>query len=323
VAEADRPNERPPSVEMRVARLAAAQFGVVTAAQLRSLGVEERTTRERAQRGVLHRIHRGVYAVGHPWLSPDGVRLAAVLACGPGAVLSHRAAARLWRIRSDGALREVTTPGRRVGPPDVLLHRTRRLGDDDVTEVDGIPVTSVARTIVDLAEVVTLPILRRVVHEAEVLRLLDVRAVEEALGRVPGRRRARHVLSAIDSPAPDPTNSAFVAAFLGLCERFGLPRPQVSVLVDAGGLEAEADCLFARARLIVELDGEHVHGTHKRFHADRRRDAALAAAGYLTVRLTWRRVTTDAEAVAEELRRMLAARTPPAEVVAPTASEVP
>jgi hypothetical protein len=223
-------------------------------------------------------------------------------------VLSHRAAAALWQISDNRRLREVTTPGRRLGPSDVHLHRTRRLDEADVTMVRGIPVTTVARTLVDLAEVVRMGTLQRAVHEAEVRRLLDVRATEEALFRVPGRRGRRRVLGVLARPAPDPTNSRFVAAFLGVCERFGLPRPSTSVWLDVGDRLVEADCLFARERLIVELDGEAAHNTRKRFHADRRRDTALAARGYMTLRFTWERVTREGAGVADEVRHVLAAR---------------
>jgi hypothetical protein len=189
-----------------------------------------------------------------------------------------------------------------------MLHRTRRLDPEDVTAVRGIPITSVARTIVDLGEVVRMRALQRAVHEAEVRDLLDVRATEDALYRVSGRRGRRRVLGALGVKAPDPTNSDFTVAFLRLCERFGLPRPATGVYLDTGEWLAEIDCLFPRERLIVELDGERVHLTRQRFHSDRRRDAALAARGWLTLRLTWERVTKDAEKVADEVRRVLESR---------------
>ena len=291
-----------------VAALAARQHGVVSAGQLREAGLGEAAVRRRVASGRLHHVHRAVYAVGHPALSPDGVRLAAVLACGPRAVLSHRAAAAVWRLLGNDELAEVTTPGRRVGPRQVRLHRTRRLEADDVTEVRGIPITSVARTIVDLAEVVPMRALQRAVHEAEVLGVLDRDATLHALARVPGRRRRRRVLGALGSHAPDPTNSAFTAAFLALCERHGLPRPSTGVYLDTGEWLAEVDCLFPRERVIVELDGEQVHRTRGRFHSDRRRDAALAARGWLTIRLTWERVTKEDALVAEEVRRIIESR---------------
>ena len=151
-------------------------------------------------------------------------------------------------------------------------------------------------------------VLQRAVHEAEVQRLLDVEATEEALGRVPGRRRRRRVLGRPGVRAPDPTNSHFTAAFLRICERFDLPRPSTGVYLDTGEWLAEIDCLYPRERVIVELDGERVHLTRQRFHSDRRRDAALAARGWLTLRFTWERVTKEGVAVADEVRQVLATR---------------
>jgi Transcriptional regulator, AbiEi antitoxin/Protein of unknown function (DUF559) len=302
------PSERPRALDARLAAFVEDLHGVVGIDELRALGFSKTAIRRRVESGRLHRVHLGVYAVGHRALSPDGVRRAAVLACGPAAVLSHRAAAAVWKLLDNDMLREVTTPGRRVGPCDVVLHRTRRLEAEDVTAVRGIPITTVPRTIVDVAEVVRMRALQRAVHEAEVLDLLDVRATEDALYRVPGRRARRRVLGALGVKAPDPTNSDFTAAFLRLCERFRLPRPSTGVYLDTGEWLAEIDCLFPREKVIAELDGERIHLTRQRFHSDRRRDAALAARGWLTLRFTWERVTKDAERVAHEVRRVLESR---------------
>lgn len=252
-----------------------------------------------------------------PWvtqLTTDGRALAAVLACGEEAVLSHRSAALLWGVRGGTTARwHVTSPtmsGGLEGPPSVATHRTRRLPPEDVAHVRGIPVTTLARTLVDLAQVGTAREVGGAVHEAEVLRLLDVTAVEAVIARLPGRRGIRMLRAALARPAEGPSRTAFVTAFLELCEGHGLPTPRTSVHLDMGARLVEVDALFAGRRLLVELDGEAVHGTSRSFHADRRRDAALAARGYLTLRLTWQRVTEESAAVAEELRRILALRRP-------------
>ncbi|HEU4974306.1 MAG TPA: type IV toxin-antitoxin system AbiEi family antitoxin domain-containing protein, partial [Baekduia sp.] len=300
------------TLDQRIAALAEEQHGVVTVAQLEAVGLDGRSVRHRAAAGRLHRIHRGVYAVGHRRLDRTGRRLAVVLACGEGAVLSHVSAAEAWGLRGGSSVRwHVTAPhmsGGRTGPDTVVLHRTRHLGPDDVDVVDGVPVTSVARTLVDLAGTVNATQLARAVHEAEVLRLLDVDAIAAAMARVPRRRGARRLRELLGHTDPAVTAATFVRAFLRLCERHRLPRPETDVHLPAGGRLIEADLLFRAQRVIVELDGEAVHHTRRNFHSDRRRDAALAAEGYLTVRLTWHRVTREAPATAAELRRILAVR---------------
>ena len=300
----------PPPLDARVAALAARQHGVVALWQLSSLGLGARGAQHRAVSGRLHRIHRGVYAVGHPRLGAAGARMAAVLACGIGAVLSQRSAAALWGLLATAAARlDVTAASRgRSGPAGVVLHRTRCLEPVDVTERDGVPVTSLARTLVDLAAVVSDDQLARAVHEAEVLRLLDVGAVLEAIDRLPGRRGTGHLRALMAEPDPGLTRSELERRFVGLCRTGGLPLPRLNAAVEVAGGSFEVDALWPRERLIVELDGAHVHATRRAFHADRRRDAALAAQGHLVVRLTWQRVTRERAATTEELRRILSLR---------------
>lgn len=298
----------PPRLDVAIARLAGRQHGVVSLAQLTALGLSARAAQDRVGAGRLHRVHRGVYAVGHARLSADGVRMAAVLACGDGAVLSHRSAARLWGlIGGTGGRVEITVgrSGGRQGPASVRLCRTRRLSTMDVTVVRGIPVTTVARTLLDLSDVLDAQRLQRAVHEAEVGRLLDVTAVRAVIARHPGRRREATLQEALGTPAADPANSVFAAAFAALCRDHGLPAPHLGVHLDLDGRLAEVDALFPEARVIVELDGEQVHHTRRSFHRDRRRDSAFAALGFVVVRLTWQRVEREAAVVADELRRTL------------------
>jgi predicted transcriptional regulator of viral defense system len=298
-----------------IAELALKQHGVVALSQLRTLGVTDRAMHKRVRSGRMHRVHHGVYAVGHAALAPDGRRLAAVLACGRSAVLSHRSAATMWDlVGGDGSKWHVTAPGRsggRQGPREVVVHHPRSLHPADVTTLRAIPITTVARTLVDLADVLGQQRLERAVHEAEVLRLLDVDAVHRALQRAPGRRGRRTLLTVLAAhTASAPTRSELEARFSQLRRDHDLPRPRTNVHLDIGEpVPAEVDALFDDTNVIVELDGAATHHTARAFERDRARDAALAARGYVVVRLTWRRMQAEPRAIAAELRRTFHART--------------
>jgi very-short-patch-repair endonuclease len=193
----------------------------------------------------------------------------------------------------------VTEKGRSPWSP-VRLHETRDLPLDDLSECRGIPVTSVARTFVDLAAVVDERALRRAWHEAEVLRLLDVRAVEAVLDRSNGRRgtgRLRRLLPVSAAP----TRTELEARFLDLIRAHGLPMPAVNTFVH----EYEVDFYWAAERLAVETDGAHVHDTRRRFEDDRRRDVELAKRGIHVARFTWRRVVDEPAAVAADVIELL------------------
>ena len=236
--------------------------------------------------------------------------MAAVLACGPRAVVSHFSAAAASGLRPSSRRKiEITTPDRgRRGPPDVEVHCVRRLSPHDVTSLRGIPITTVARTLVDLAGVLPADQLQQVVHEAEVQRCLDVAAVEAAIERANGRRGIAALLAALCQPSPGATHSELERHFVALCRRGGLTLPRLNVPLQLGERLVEVDGLWVGQRVIVELDGEESHHTRRAFHADRRRDSALAALGYVVVRLTWTRVTREPAATVSELRRLLAVR---------------
>jgi hypothetical protein len=171
----------------QIAALAARQHGVVSRAQLLALGLGQGAIDHRVVRGLLHPVHRGVYAVGHSVLGPRGQWLAAVLAAGPGAVLSHSSAAALWGIRDAARARPEVTVARRRRLTSVTTHRIA-LAEDEITINDGIPVTTPARTLVDLAEQLTPQRLERAVHEAEYRRLTSPLSVDALLTRHPKRR---------------------------------------------------------------------------------------------------------------------------------------
>lgn len=298
-------------VDVVIAALAARQHGVVAVRQLVACGLGDRGARHRLASGRLHRLHPGVYAVGHADVSLDGRRIAAVLAGGEGAVLSRFSAASAWGILNDDGRRfDVVAPGRsggRIADARVVdLRRTRRLPEEDVGVLRGIPITTVGRTLLDLAGCAGERVVRRAVHEAEVLRLLDVEAVVATIDRNPGRRGTRKLRSALGISAPEP--SGISALFLALCADHGLPTPRMGVYVDGGDRLYEVDALFEAERLIVELDGRQVHDTARNFQTDRRRDSVLAARDFQTLRYTWQRLCGERAAVAGELLSALALR---------------
>jgi very-short-patch-repair endonuclease len=224
-----------------------------------------------------------VYAVGHDALTWDGRCLAAVMAYGPQAVLSHRAAASRWLLLPGTPAIEITAPPGRTRRDRVILHSSRPLAPADRTIQDRIPITSVARTLVDLAEVLPERRLADAIHQAEFHRLLDVNEVEAALNRVPGRK-SRHKLHralAADDPPPASRNDA-ERLLHDLCVQHGLPKP----LVNASVHGHEVDLYWPEARLVVELDGGAAHMTRRAFREDRRRDRRLAAEGIQVVRVT-------------------------------------
>jgi Protein of unknown function (DUF559) len=270
--------------------------------QLLELGVARGAIQHRLAVGRLHRIHVGVYAVGHAAISLHGRLMAGVLACGPEAVLSHRSAAWLWGLQppSDQPV-DVTVPGRsrhrRVG---IAVHRTRNMQGEDRKVRERIPVTSVARTLIDLAEVLRPAQLERALEEAERLRLFDLRAIEKRCRGRRGLRPLRALLAEAGVTAA-PTRSELERRFLALCREEGLPVPAVNLFV-AG---FEVDVIWAEQRLVVELDGYAFHGNRAAFERDRVRDASLQLAGYRVLRVTHRRLEWEPAAVAAMVRSSL------------------
>jgi hypothetical protein len=224
----------------------------------------------RLERGQLHELHRGVYVVGFRRISTKGRWMGAVLACGPGAVLSHRSAARLWRLippRAEPV--DVAAPNRQVRREGIEAHRCQ-LRDGEWLTRDAIPVTSPFRTIFDLAAVVKM---RRALLES----------------RAPGGI----------------TRNEFEEAFVALVDRFGLQRPRKNAPLAIRGRFFEIDALWERERVAVELDSRSIHGTHKKFESDRLRDRILVAEGWRTMRITWRQLQEEPEAIAEDLAQAL------------------
>jgi very-short-patch-repair endonuclease len=292
---------------VRIAALAKRQHGVVAARQLVALGLAQQTITEWVAAGRLHRVHRGVYAVGHPLLGANGRRMAAVLACGPGAALSHAAAAALWDLRrSDATTIDVSVPGRagRMKRAGLRIHRPRTLGPNEVTTRHGIPTTTPARTILDLAALKHTR-LERLLDQAEILELTDYPALDAIARAHPGHRGATKLRATIARYEAGATlkRSDLERLFLTLCEKHGLPTPKVNHS-PAG---KEVDFLFADHRLIVEADSWRFHKTRQAFERDRARDAMHLRAGYRTLRVTDRQLEHAAREVAATVAMALEA----------------
>ena len=292
--------------------MAERQHGVVSLTQLQSCGLSPSAVRERVAAGRLTRLHRAVYAVGHARLTKRGHWMAAVLAYGTEARLSYRSAAALAGIRPDNrAKTDVTVPGRSArSRPGIEVHASTTLTEADVTIIDGIPCTTLPRTLLDLAEVVDKRAVEKAIDQAEVLRKFDLRAVNEVLSRAAGRRGAavlRRVLA--EYARPTLTDRELEERFFALCRSAALPRPAMNEWITLdGGIAYKADFLWRAERLIVETDGWGSHGTRQAFENDRRRDRRLSVAGWTVVRFTWRDVEREPEEVIETLARLWEAR---------------
>lgn len=290
--------------------LAASQWGVVQAGQLLDLGFTRSAISRLAALGWLRRLHQGVFALGHDKLMPDGHRLAAVLSAGPRAVASHVTAAAIWELRGEsGGVRHVSVPAPLSGARStakVRVHRPRVLDPRECTVRNGIPVTSLARTLVDLGDVVSAEQVRRAFIRAEQLRLIDMRQIEDALDRTRRRRGPsvlRGVLRAYD-PRWQRTRSWLELLALDLVRDHRLPQPEVNAWL-AG--RWEADLLWRDLRLVVEIDGGGVHGTPGARARDAVRDHALRRLGYDVVHVSEEQLVRPA-AVAARIDRRLAAR---------------
>jgi hypothetical protein len=288
-----------------LAELATRQHGTVAHRQLRELGYSTGAVRKAVLAGRLHRLHRGAFAVGHRRLTWQGRCMAAVLACGPHALLSHGSAAHAWGLApATSAQKDVTLPHGVGRHPGIRLHRCRTLTEDDRSLLDAIPLTSASRTLLDLAAAAAPGRVDRALEQAERLELFDLVAVESLLarcGRHPGAGRLRRAL-ALYKPLPF-TRSELERRFLRLVEEAGLPAPVANSLV-AG---YEVDMHWASRRLVVELDGFEHHRTRAAFERDRRRDEDLKLAGFEVVRLTARRIADDPQGVAARLAALLTA----------------
>jgi very-short-patch-repair endonuclease len=292
------------SREQEIMAMAARQRGLLTGTQLISIGVGRRTIERWVGSGRLQAVHRNVFAVGPQPLTRHARWLAAVLAKGPGAVLSHQSAAALWRLAGDRLEVHVTAPSGRHGRglSGIHLHRCE-LARDEWMSREGIPLTTVARTLFDLAETAESPQLRSAWDEADRLRLLRIPQVATIYERHP-RRRARSRIGrflAAEQRHVEDSASPLEERFAAFVIAHRLPPPHTNVLVDGD----EVDVLWPQARLIVELDSWEFHAHRAAFEKDRNRDTEHLLSGYNTIRVTHRRLSDEPDRLAAQIRALL------------------
>jgi len=284
----------------RIWRLSDEQHGVVSRTQLLALGMSESAINHRLENGRLHRIHRGVYAVGRPQLDPRGRWLAAVLACGPRAALSHKSAAALWGIlHGDPKPIEVSLPmGLQRHRKGVKAYRRSRLTTADVTRHAGIPVTLPALTLIDLANQLPTARLEAAIKAADTLGLVDPEELRQAAGRAGMARGASRMRELLDRRVFAMTDSELERRFLPLSQRAGLPKP----LTGANVAGYRSDFYWPGLGLVIETDGLRYHRTPTQQAKDHERDQAYAAAGLTALRFTHAQVEFEPDRVIETLR---------------------
>lgn len=291
-----------------LARVARRQHGVVSLSQLTDLGFTVDGVGQLARVGRLHRVHRGVYALGPASLSPPGNRIAAVLACGPGSLLAFRSAgSHLELAANSSSLVDVMTP-RQARRRGIRAHALPALTAADRIVRDGIPCTSVARTLLDLAAAGTTDV-RPALEQAEALGEFDLRAFAEVLERNAGHRGARRLrdaLAAMTGPGPR-FRSEFERRFRPICRAAGMGEPLINEVVRLPDGPLEVDYLWPDLRLVVECDGYEFHRSRRDFRNDRRRDRRLAAAGIHCLRYVWEDLD-DPGRIERELRAIGARR---------------
>jgi len=284
---------------------AARRHSVVTTGELHACGVGSAAISRLVAAGLLRRRHRSVYVVG-PSEPPHARAMAALLACGPHAALSHHAAAALWEIRrAPNPAIDIIHPGSARAHTGLRTHRMSLDGQDVGVRL-GMRVTTPARTLLDLASVLDARHLARAVEEARVLRLVGLRDLHDVIGRAgirPGVPALRRSLAALED-APSLTRSEAERRLLELVRAARLDAPLTNVRVG----RHEVDLLWRNQRLIAEVDGYRFHASRSAFERDRRRDGELLALGYRVLRVTWRELTEAPEAVIANLARALATR---------------
>jgi hypothetical protein len=285
-------------LDQAISNLSLEQQGVFGFDQLLALGLTPRAVHARATAGRLHRIHHTVYSlVPKELLKREGLYMAAALACGPGAVLSHRSAAALLELRDWGHTKiEVTVPRRSARRHDgVKVHRSTTLTDEDVTDVNNIPCTTIARTLLDLADVVTPRQLERSFDQAEISERLDLTAINDQLARNPTRPGAKAVRNVLTTHyiGGTPTWSENEEALLAITRELGIPDPDTNqfIVLDDGGPPIRVDFVWREERVIVEADSKKWHTSRQRLEQDRVRDQRLTAAGWKIIRTTWNQMT--------------------------------
>jgi hypothetical protein len=287
-----------------LAELASRQHGVAAAWQLRHRGIDRSFVHRRLRAQRIHRVHDGVFAVGHPLLGPQGWRMAAVLFGGPGAVLSHRAAGAEHQLRRWSGRPSITVPGDRRSTPAIDVHRAR-LPADEITTCDGIPITSVPRTLLDLATVLDDHALLMAVNEAEKGELGDALSLPDMLERHRGERGAGFLRRVLADAGYGVAIEDLEDLFARRIAAWGLPRPELNATISVDGTNYSPDCLWRDRRLIVELDSVRHHGTAPALTRDATRERRLVLAGWRIIHVTWAQLNSPRES--RELERDLRA----------------
>jgi len=275
--------------------------------QLVALGLSTDSIDRRKAAGRLYPLYRGVYAVGHSVLSREAHWMAAVLACGHEAVLSHRSAAAHWGIRGySGAYVDVTSLSKAKSRGSICRHCARLL-PDEVTKHEGIPVTSASRTLFDLSGTLVPQDLESALRQSEHLRLYSSLSLKDLLERYPRHRGTRSIRTALANleSTPGEVNEGLEQRFLAFLDTYALPRPNLNAWITAQGHRYKVDCLWPQQKLIAELDSWQAHGTRSAFQSDKSRDRRLAVAGYSTTRITHQMLTNEPQQLANDLKRLL------------------
>jgi hypothetical protein len=288
-------------------KLVARQHGVVTRRQLLDLGLGSEAITHRLETGRLHRAGRGIYAVGRPELSREGRWMAAVLACGPGAVLSHRSAGALWGLGVGELAVEVTVPTHvRRRRPGVEVHRKVLSGDERALR-HSIPATDVHRTLLDLALTLDRPRLERTINEADKLDLTDPEQLRAKIGQWKGRPGVAILRLVLDRRTFTLTDSELERRFLPIAARAGLSLPEAGCRLNG----FKVDFFWPDIGLVVETDGLRYHRTAAQQTRDRLRDQAHAAAGLTPLRFTHAQVRYEPRYVQATLRKVAKRLAPP------------
>lgn len=290
-------------IERKIAAIARRQYGVVTRSQLLAAGVPPDVVDRLLRAERLRPVHRGVYLAG-PIMAKLTREMAALLACGAGAVVSHRSAASVWELlpaASAPDIVEVTIRSGNRRRPRITIHRIRTLRTEETTTLHSIAITTPARTLLDLAGSAGSRELERALAEAFARRLTDIETLRSLLAHHAGRSGSRRLLAVIDAGQPALTRSEAEERFLKLIRRARLDRPDVNTRV----VNCEVDFLWRAERLVVEIDGWAFHRSPTAFERDRQRDATLIAAGLRVMRVTWRQLVDEPEAVLVRLARSM------------------
>ena len=294
-------------VEKAIAALAAGQYGYVTRYQLLALGMGKHAVDYRITTGRLIPVRAGVYAVGHVNATPVARAAAAVLACGAGALLSHGSGATLWGFNKYWDVPfEVTVTTSHRRRPGITVHRSRTLTEVDIDCQLDVPVTSPARTLLDISLRLSDKRLTRAVNDGRHAKILHLEDLGDVLQRNPNHPGTNRLVPFLEATS-GLTRSQLEDDFVAFARRYGLPTPQTNVPLNG----YVVDVLFVEERVIVEVDSWHFHRFRKNFESDRRRDAKMLAAGYLTVRMTDERMKRDPASEARQMNAILEARRRP------------